>query len=415
MIRFAIDRVRRDCIIGWAYDDSFIGTDLKLEIFDGTKKIASGYANKFRSDLFFSPSLDGVKNGFFSFEIMFSVPSSKNEILLSIVNKSNNDRINEKVILPKVVENEDIIKSVIYDFIDNDIKKCKFYERVNIINNRHWQNSLDCAANLALVYNLLEDKKSKSIFKWFIKFRLFAWSLIDNSDLWDPSAWTRAHNIIKGGDVTPKKWDKIADINNLLRYENDRISFKFDHYRIPKIFDIKPGDYVVDAGAYDGFSSVLFAEKCGNDGRVFAFEPIDEYYQRLIKMKKLSGMNNIVPIKKALFDSTTRVKMTKDEGGSVISDFDGEIETIGLDDYVKQNSIDKIDFIKIDVESSEMKLLEGARDSIKTFKPKMAVAIYHKANDLYDLPLFIKKLNPEYKFYIRHHSFNTMELVLYCV
>jgi len=62
-----------------------------------------------------------------------------------------------------------------------------------------------------------------------------------------------------------------------------------------------------------------------------------------------------------------------------------------------------------------MGLLKGAQNTIKTFKPKIAIAVYHRADDLYKILLFIKRLNSEYKFYIRHYSFDMLEFVLYCV
>lgn len=58
-------------------------------------------------------------------------------------------------------------------------------------------------------------------------------------------------------------------------------------------------------------------------------------------------------------------------------------------------------------------LLTGAAEIIKKYKPRMAISIYHKLTDYYDLILHVKELVPEYQFQIRHHSTDFQETVLY--
>ena len=61
-----------------------------------------------------------------------------------------------------------------------------------------------------------------------------------------------------------------------------------------------------------------------------------------------------------------------------------------------------------------MKMLEGAKNIIQTKKPLLAISLYHKLTDYYEIPLYIKSLVPEYKMQIRHHSTDFPETVLYC-
>lgn len=70
-------------------------------------------------------------------------------------------------------------------------------------------------------------------------------------------------------------------------------------------------------------------------------------------------------------------------------------------------------FIKMDIEGAELEALEGAKNTIVKSKPKLAICLYHKPDDLWKIPLYLKKLVPEYKFYIRHHSKVRWETVLY--
>lgn len=77
---------------------------------------------------------------------------------------------------------------------------------------------------------------------------------------------------------------------------------------------------------------------------------------------------------------------------------------------------DRVTTIKMDIEGSELEALKGARETIRRDKPKLAICIYHKTEDLWEIPLYIKSLIPEYRFYIRHHGPSGLyDSVLYAV
>ena len=69
----------------------------------------------------------------------------------------------------------------------------------------------------------------------------------------------------------------------------------------------------------------------------------------------------------------------------------------------------------MDVEGAELEALKGARNLIERDKPKLAICLYHKDDDIWEIPYYIKKLVPEYKLYIRHYSNYQCETVLYAV
>ena len=74
-----------------------------------------------------------------------------------------------------------------------------------------------------------------------------------------------------------------------------------------------------------------------------------------------------------------------------------------------------VTFIKLDIEGAEIDALKGAKESIKKWKPRLAICIYHKPEDPIEIPLYIHGLVPEYRMYIRHYSTCKAETVLYCV
>ena len=87
------------------------------------------------------------------------------------------------------------------------------------------------------------------------------------------------------------------------------------------------------------------------------------------------------------------------------------LEVVALDDVID----DSVTFIKMDIEGSELKALEGAKGLIKKYKPKLAISVYHKPEDIVELPLYIKTLIPEYKLYLRHYSNFYRETILYAI
>ncbi|MNC55831.1 hypothetical protein D3C75_1053850 [compost metagenome] len=72
-------------------------------------------------------------------------------------------------------------------------------------------------------------------------------------------------------------------------------------------------------------------------------------------------------------------------------------------------------FIKMDIEGAEMEALQGAQNTIVKHRPRLAICIYHKPEDILEIPLYLKSLVPDYKFYIRHYSNYTIETVLYAI
>ena len=71
--------------------------------------------------------------------------------------------------------------------------------------------------------------------------------------------------------------------------------------------------------------------------------------------------------------------------------------------------------IKLDVEGAELKALQGAEKTILQCRPKLAVCIYHKPEDIVEIPAYLLSLHSDYKFYIRHYQMSANETVLYAI
>lgn len=69
-----------------------------------------------------------------------------------------------------------------------------------------------------------------------------------------------------------------------------------------------------------------------------------------------------------------------------------------LDNFVDQNNIERVDFIKIDTEGAERQIIKGAKETIKKFKPKMAIAAYHFPDDKEKIPELVLSIRDDYKY-----------------
>ena len=75
----------------------------------------------------------------------------------------------------------------------------------------------------------------------------------------------------------------------------------------------------------------------------------------------------------------------------------------------------EITFIKMDIEGSEVPALIGAKNIIQTYHPKLAISIYHRPEDVYEIPNLLLEYNPDYVFFVRHYSICASETVLYAI
>ena len=91
----------------------------------------------------------------------------------------------------------------------------------------------------------------------------------------------------------------------------------------------------------------------------------------------------------------------------------GTALTVSIDDFVKINNIKSIDFIKMDIEGAESFALEGAIETIKRFRPKLAIAIYHSMDDIVNIPNWILNLNLDYDIFIGHYTIHSEETVCF--
>jgi FkbM family methyltransferase len=201
------------------------------------------------------------------------------------------------------------------------------------------------------------------------------------------------------------------------------------YFMLPPFLAQDAQETFVDLGAYTGDTMEQYiAKKMGVFYRIYAFEPEKQNFtamtHRAERLKNEWGLSNDrlalvqagagAKTEQALFTSPQPNKGNAARLGANFSadktEAAEEAPLYALDDYFEKQ---KVSFIKADIESYELDMLQGAESIIKRDKPLLAVCIYHNASDMYEIPLFVKMLCPEYKIKIRHHTYSLFDTVLY--
>ena len=103
------------------------------------------------------------------------------------------------------------------------------------------------------------------------------------------------------------------------------------------------------------------------------------------------------------------------KGNGASTESEKSDNTIQITTIDKTLASERPTFIKMDIEGSELEALRGAEETIKKYKPKLAISVYHKMEDIVSIPEYILSLNLDYKLYLRHYSLGGYETVLYAI
>lgn len=168
---------------------------------------------------------------------------------------------------------------------------------------------------------------------------------------------------------------------------------------------------VIDAGASNGDTPAIFSREYAFRN-IYAFEPENNNYEKLLKNIKRFNLRNVIPVKKGLGDRGRKLKITNEEGQSHISPIGvQEVDIITIDEFVENNNL-SVGLIKMDIEGFEYYAVQGAIKTIKKHHPILLISIYHSGKDFFEIKPLLEKVGG-YKFMIRklnphHFFFDTM-------
>lgn len=189
------------------------------------------------------------------------------------------------------------------------------------------------------------------------------------------------------------------------------------------LLKIGSAETYVDLGAYNGDTVEEFLQLTNRRfKKIYALEPDKRSYSKLRRRHYALGSAIFEHINAAAWCEDETLTFYRRAGrGSSLSETPSE-QTLGTPVEIQGRSVDSIlggeaaTLIKYDVEGSEKQALLGSAETIKKYKPRLIVSLYHRTEDMVDLPLLIKELNPEYKMFLRHHPYiPAWDTNLYCI
>ena len=284
--------------------------------------------------------------------------------------------------------------------------------------------------DLFRAYRLLNGEKSKHRFLTILAYRLAGHHSMRIATSYDTSQEARGSYMrLEGG--TPSKLPTRGMFGNLKHldfdfmgkhYLADCLGLEYCLFRNQYFFNedgvrIQPeeNDCVVDAGACLGDASLVFAKAIGPNGKVYAFDPVEDHLE-VVRFN--AAQNPDCSIHALPFGLSDRdVDCAPMRLGSYSPGFNAGSAPVplrSLDSLVAKGEVPAFHFLKMDIEGSELAALKGAAASIRKFRPKLAISLYHKPNDIFEIPFFILENFRFYEMYIGHYTIHNEETVLYC-
>lgn len=160
-----------------------------------------------------------------------------------------------------------------------------------------------------------------------------------------------------------------------------------DIHNYEQFYKVRKGDVIIDAGANEGYLSIYYAKKVKAEGKIFAFEPDKINVSEMKRNIKLNdNVDNIKIYEDLLWKENSRIEFF--EAGTVASSVHYQPKNsrkvfrkaITIDSFCKKENLDRLDFVKMDIEGAEIEALIGAKDILKKFRPNFVIASYHSVN-----------------------------------
>ena len=213
--------------------------------------------------------------------------------------------------------------------------------------------------NFHKAYEMLSDEKSKSDYLDILRFKL------------------------------------SGDVKYLVKTHSEKMKL-YD-----EVLPLSDNETIMDLGAYDGDTVREFLTVTnGKYNKIFALEPDEKNFRKL--ERKTEGLENLIRLNIGAWDKKETLYFAKKSGrNSRLEDGGVPVEFDSVDNIADC----EITFIKMDIEGAELKALEGAKNTVRKYKPKLYVCAYHRNEDMFALPFKIKELYEGYKIYFRQHPY----------
>lgn len=303
-------------------------------------------------------------------------------------------------------------------FCDNDKSKHQsYFNGIKVISLNELMN-IDINANILITSTYYKEIYAQLKINGFKNIYCFSTEINNEND--SEFIENNLENINKCYEILNDEKSKLT-FNNLLNFrKSSSLLYLKDiidknQYFDSEIIKMSSKEVFVDGGAYTGDTIEEFINLTSNKfDSIYSFEPDKENFNRLKEFVNKTNVHNIYVNNLGLHNKRNRLNFSSNGNVGSNININGKdiIEVISLDEYLENK---KVSFIKMDIEGSEKEALQGAQKLIKKYKPKLAICIYHKPEDLWEIPFYIKSLVNDYKIYIRHYGRDWCDTVCYAV
>ncbi len=180
-----------------------------------------------------------------------------------------------------------------------------------------------------------------------------------------------------------------------------------------EILNLGENESFLDLGAYRGDTIREFLHYVKNYEKIIAVEPDKRTYKKL--QTNCESLRNCFCLNNAVWSENCTLKFDDNKGrGGSAKDTGIEIDALSVDYLTEKYG--RFTYLNIDVEGAEKDMLQGAKNTLKQHKPKICMAVYHRSEDIFDLINRVKKINPDYKIFLRHHPhISFWDTNIYCI
>lgn len=190
---------------------------------------------------------------------------------------------------------------------------------------------------------------------------------------------------------------------------------EWDLYGPNNLLQYGKNEVYLDGGTFDGDSIALFIERVnGKFDRIIGFEPDSNTFQRLAA--NFAHDKRVEPVNKGLYSHATVLKFDNaGDRGAIFTENAAQTVEVPVTSIDQHLAGARVTFIKMNIEGAEIAALNGSKATIKRYAPKLAISVYHRPSDLWEIPLLIKSLCQDYQLYLRQHDGGVIETVVYAI
>jgi FkbM family methyltransferase len=292
------------------------------------------------------------------------------------------------------------------------------------------------ADGLGALHRMLGDERSRETLIAVLAFRVLGYRHVrlppDEPDYW-AKAWDAERRLRR-----ERHTRRVAILGHLDLYDlhdagfpirlhahllNVVTTFVLQQYRYARggsVVEARPGDVVVDGGGCWGDTALYFAHLVGEAGSVVCFEFLPENLEILRSNLRLNPEleSRVQLVPQALWDrSGESLSFVSNGPGTTVARSrdatEATVSTRCIDDLVAERGLDRVDFIKLDIEGAELQALRGAERTLRRFRPAVAVCLYHRLDDFVTIPAYLRELALGYEFHLDHFWVHEAETVLF--